>query len=310
MVCRSGNIDLHIHSTASDGSLAPGDILALATEIGLAAIALTDHDAIDGAREIAALVGMVNDFRLLSSPNDINKDVPFFISGVEISAAPPPGIAVSGSFHILGYGFDLNHPALDAMLIQQQAARKNRNPLIISRLNDMGIDISLDEVESASGGPRIGRPHIAAVMVEKGYARGIDDAFDNYIGKGKPAYVDKPRIRVEAAIDVIRSAGGIAALAHPGLLTLSPPGRMSDLIAALKEMGLCGLETYYPGHSAEQFAVFSEIANSHGLLVTGGTDFHGAINPDIQLGTGRGDLRVPFSVFENLAQHLAGEALL
>ena len=292
---KSGNIDLHIHSRASDGSLAPLDILHLAREAGLAAIALTDHDAIDGAREIASAIGMETGFTVSK---------PFFISGVEISAAPPPRIKVSGSFHILGYGFDLDHPELNKSLIVQQAARKNRNPQIIARLNDMGVDISLAEVAAASGSPRIGRPHIAEMMVEKGYARSIDEAFDNYIGKGKPAYVDKPRISVEAAINLIRSAGGIAVLAHPGLLTVALPGRMSDLIGALAEMGLGGLEVYYPGHDGNQFAAFFELARAHNLVVTGGTDFHGAVNPDIRLGTGRGDFNVPFSVYENLVTRL------
>jgi 3',5'-nucleoside bisphosphate phosphatase len=302
---KSGNIDLHIHSRASDGSLAPLDILYLAREIRLAAFALTDHDAIDGAREIASVIGMETGFTVFTEKNNSNQPDPFFISGVEISAAPPPRIKVSGSFHILGYGFDLDHPELNKTLTLQQAARKNRNPQIIARLNDMGVDISLAEVAAASGGsPQIGRPHIAALMVEKGYARSIDDAFDNYIGKGKPAYVDKPRITVEAAINLIRSAGGIAVLAHPGLLTVALPSRMSDLIGALTEMGLGGLEVYYPGHDGNQFAAFFELARVHNLLVTGGTDFHGEVNPDIRLGTGRGNFNVPFSVYENLTTRL------
>ncbi len=301
---KSGNIDLHIHSRASDGSLAPLDILHLAREIGLAAIALTDHDAIDGAKEIASAIGLETDFTASAGENIINKPNPFFISGVEISAAPPPRIKVSGSFHILGYGFDLDHPEFNKSLTVQQAARKNRNPQIINRLNDMGVDISLAEVAAASGSPRIGRPHIAALMVEKGYARSIDDAFDNYIGKGKPAYVDKPRITVEAAINLIRSAGGIAALAHPGLLTVALPSRISDLIGALADMGLGGLEVYYPGHDGNQFAAFFELARVHNLVVTGGTDFHGEVNPDIRLGTGRGNFNVPFSVYENLVTRL------
>lgn len=297
---KSGNIDLHIHSTASDGSLAPLEILHLAEKTGLAAFSLTDHDAVDGAREIASVKGRGTDFN--------NKSIPFFISGVEISAAPPPRIKVSGSFHILGYGFDLDHPELDKALTRQQAARKNRNPQIIARLNEMGIDISLEAVEAASGTPRIGRPHIATLMVEKGYARTINEAFDNYIGKGKPAYVDKPRIRADAAITLIRSAGGIPVLAHPGLLTVAPPGQISDLIGELTGMGLGGLEAYFPGHSDAQFKMFSDLARANGLLVTGGTDFHGAINPEIRMGTGQGGLHIPFSVFENLVKRLDRDA--
>lgn len=306
---KSGNIDLHIHSRASDGSLGPLDILHLAKKTGLAAFALTDHDAIDGAREIASAIGMETGFTVFTERNNNNQPDPFFITGVEISAAPPPRIKVSGSFHILGYGFDLDHPELNKTLILQQAARKNRTPQIISRLNDMGVDISLAEVEeAASGSPQIGRPHIAALMVEKGYARTIDEVFDHYIGKGKPAYVDKPKISAQAAITLIRSAGGMAALAHPGLLSVAPPHRMRDLIGVLKDMGLGGLEVYYPGHDGNQFAEYSALAREHDLVVTGGTDFHGAVNPDIRLGTGRGDFNVPLSVYENLVTRLDRES--
>ncbi len=306
MEYKSGNIDLHIHSTASDGSLAPLDILQHAIQTGLSAIALTDHDAVDGVREIALALGMKADSHTRPFLYDEDKSPPFFISGVEISAAPPSKMAVSGSFHILGYGFNPDDPVLDEALNRQQAARKNRNPHIISRLQDMGMDISLEEVARSSGAPRIGRPHIAALLVEKGYARHINEAFDHYIGKGKPAYVDKPRIPAEEAIALIRSSGGAAVLAHPGLLTFPANGHLDRLIAALTEMGLDGIEAYYPGHSDAQFGRYSELARSHGLLVTGGTDFHGAINPDIAMGSGRGDFEVPFRVFENLIRRITG----
>jgi 3',5'-nucleoside bisphosphate phosphatase len=283
--CSSGNIDLHIHSTASDGSLNPIDILALAETAGLAAMALTDHDAIEGTREI------------------IDHGIPDaiqFMTGVEISAAPLKQLDIYGSFHILGYGFRLDDPALNRALITQQAARKNRNPRLIARLNEMGFDISLEEVVSASGRAQIGRPHIAALMVKKGYAASIEEVFDAYIGKGKPGYVEKQRIAPEKAMALIRGAGGIPVLAHPGLLEIKTEKAFDRLITALTAMGLKGLEAFYSGHTQKQTAFFEDLAGRHNLLVTGGSDFHGAINPEVRLGKGRGDLCVPYTVYERL----------
>ncbi|MBC2717482.1 MAG: PHP domain-containing protein [Desulfobacteraceae bacterium] len=286
-----GNIDLHIHSTASDGSLDPLEILTIAKKAGLKAIALTDHDSVEGSKKILAhrhLLGPVK-----------------FLTGVEISAASPDFFSVSGSFHILGYGFDVDHPELNQTLLQQQNARKNRNPGIIARLNELGFDMSLDEVISESEEKaQIGRPHIARVMVKKGFARSIDDAFDTYIGKGKPAYIDKPRVDTVQAIKLILLAGGIPILAHPGLLDVVDFDAYEYLLSELVPMGLKGVEVYYPNHSVEETDYFAELAEKFDLLVTGGSDFHGAINPEIQLGTGKGDLCVPYVIFERLKREI------
>ncbi len=287
-----GNIDLHVHSTASDGSLDPLEILTIAKKAGLKAIALTDHDSIEGAQKILAhphLLGPVK-----------------FLTGVEISVSPPDFFSVSGSFHILGYGIDVDHPDLNQILRKQQDARKNRNPGIIARLNELGFDMSLDEVISASEDKaQIGRPHIARVMVKKGFARSIDDAFDAYLGKGKPAYIDKPRVDTAKAIELIRLAGGIPILAHPGLLEVIDFDAYEYLLSELVPMGLMGVEVYYPNHSAEETDFFAELAERFGLLVTGGSDFHGAINPEIQLGSGKGDLAVPYILYERLAYEIS-----
>ena len=286
-----GGIDLHIHSTASDGSRDPLEIPSLAKKIGLKAIALTDHDSIDGTKKILS-------HRHLLGPIK-------FLTGVEISAAPPSFFSVAGSFHILGYGFDVDHLELNQALLQQQNARKNRNPGIISRLNELGFDLSLEEVISASEEKaQIGRPHIARVMVEKGFVDAIDDAFDAYLGKGKPAYIDKARVDTETAIKLIRSAGGLPILAHPGLLEVRDFNAYEYLLSELVPMGLRGMEVYYPGHSIEETDYFAELAEKFDLLVTGGSDFHGAINPEIQLGTGRGDLCVPYVIYERLMREI------
>jgi len=289
--CKSGNIDLHIHSTASDGSFDPLKIQLLAQKAGLAAFALTDHDSIEGAKNIRA--------------HGQSSDPVQFLPGVEISAEPPDFFNVSGSFHILGYGFDIDHPGLNQALVQQQEARKKRNPHIIDRLNALGVEISLDEVIAESGEKaQIGRPHIARVMVKKGFANSIDAAFDNYIGKGKPAYVEKTRIATAYAISLIRSAGGIPILAHPGLLEVSDFEAYEYLLSELVPLGLAGLEVYYPNHSAEETEYFEQLTEKYDLLATGGSDFHGAINPEIQMGTGRGNLCVPYIIYERLMREI------
>jgi 3',5'-nucleoside bisphosphate phosphatase len=283
--CNQAGIDLHIHSTASDGTLSPVAILRLAEKLNLAAIAITDHDTLNGTRDLLEAAG--------SSPVRV-------LTGIEISTTPPASYGISGSFHILGYGFRLNDPVLSQTLETLQFARENRNPLIISRLNAMGMDITLEEVNQASGEAQIGRPHIAQLMVKKGFVQTFDEAFDAFLGFNKPAYVDKFRLDCQKAILMITEAGGMPVLAHPYLLKISDNSRMESLVATLKEMGLQGIEAYYPEHSAENVEFYSRIALSHDLAITGGTDFHGTIKPDIQMGCGKGDFFVPYSVYELL----------
>jgi len=285
----SRTIDLHIHSTASDGSLDPLEILLLAKKTGLAAIALTDHDSTYGVKKILAHPELLGPIQ--------------FLTGVEISAAPPKNLHLSGSFHILGYGVAMDHPELNFALERQQTARKNRNPEMIQRLNALGLAMTLEEVVAASeADAQIGRPHIARLMVQKGYCASINEVFDRYIGKGKPAYIEKARIDAAKAMDLIRSAGGIPVLAHPGLVDKMTPEAFDLLMTDLKRMGLLGIEVLYPDHSPEQTRYFREIAETHELLITGGSDFHGAINPEIRLGRGKGDLAVPYVLFERLIE--------
>jgi len=286
---KSGNIDLHVHSTASDGSLNPSEILALTQKIGLGAIALTDHDSIDGSKEI------------------LHQDIPEsigFLTGVEVSAKPPQTFNLSGSFHILGYGINVDDPVLNSVLETQQSARKNRNPQIIKRLNELGIDISLDEVVAASGKAQIGRPHIGSLLLQKGIVQSMDEAFDLYLGRGKPAYIEKSVIPSKTALDVIRSAGGVSVLAHPGLIEIKNSRPFEELIAELVSLGLNGIEVFYPNHTHSQTTYFSHLAERFNLLVTGGTDFHGAISPDIGLGVGRGNFSVPYRIYETLKNTL------
>lgn len=285
-------IDLHVHSTASDGSLAPSAIAALAQKAGLAALALTDHDAVDGVRTLMANPALLGEVR--------------FLSGVEISAESSPFPDVDGSFHILGYGFDPWDPELDRVLRAQQSSRKNRNPNIIKRLNQLGMEITLQEVvDAAEPGAQIGRPHIARLLVAKGFVGGIHEAFERYLGMGKPAYLEKVRIDASTAIERILAAGGVPVLAHPGLLNMKDEAAYDRLFSDLKALGLMGVEVWYPGHDPGQTEFFLMLAKNHGLLLTGGSDFHGAVNPEIALGVGRGDLDVPYAVYEILARAVA-----
>jgi 3',5'-nucleoside bisphosphate phosphatase len=279
-----GKIDLHIHSNASDGTFSPAEIVHQAQVLRLEAIAITDHDTIDGAK--ASLE--------MASRSSVK-----ILTGIEISAESPPFYRCPGSFHILGYGIHLDDPSLNRTLAVLQEARKNRNPRIIERLQDMGLAITLQEVTASVGDAQIGRPHFARVMLQKGFVASIDEAFDRYIGTRGPAYVDKYRIPCEDAIRLIRGAGGIPVLAHPGLLKPETDVPFDRMIAMLKEMGIEGIEVYYPEHSASQTRSFGDIARRYDLILTGGTDFHGAIKPDIPMG-GREGFRVPFIVYEQL----------
>ena len=281
-------IDLHIHTTASDGTFTPSEIVAHAVKLKLKAIAITDHDTLAGSGEA------------LSSGIPAALE---FLTGVEISAAPPPLYHQAGSFHLLGYSIRLDDAVLNRTLEKLQAARKNRNPAIIDRLNALGISISLDEVRALAGEAQLGRPHIAQLMVNKGVVSSIDEAFDQFLGADKPAYVDKYRVKCSHAIAAILEAGGIPVLAHPGLLEYESDQQLDELIGLVKQMGIQGIEVYYPEHTADQTVLFKELAQRHDLLMTGGTDFHGGIHPEIEMGSGKGNLHISYELYQKLIQH-------
>jgi 3',5'-nucleoside bisphosphate phosphatase len=283
------SIDLHIHSTASDGTLTPGEIVARACRLGLAAIALTDHDTVDGVHQILQ--------------NGIPQEISY-LTGVEVSTAAPSGLPCRGSIHLLGYGFRPDDPALNRQLKKLQDARRNRNPQIIAKLQALGIDIATDELTADDSLQQTGRPHIARLLMEKGIVANFDEAFERFLGNGAPAYVDKYRIAIRDAIQLIRQAGGIPVLAHPALIHSSGNWPLADLLAELQSFGLMGLEAYYPEHSAAQTQQFLALAEQHELLVTGGTDFHGTIKPGIEMGAGDGSFHVPFELYKQLVARL------
>ncbi len=282
-------IDLHIHSTASDGTLTPDEIIDLAVQQNLKAISITDHDTLAGAQEVL----------LHKIPTGLN-----FLTGVEISAEPPPSFGLSGSLHILGYAVNPANADLDSALSMLQRARQDRNPAIIKCLNHLNIDISLAEVIDNAGHHQIARPHIASLLVKKKYVGSIDEAFNRYLGNGRPAYVDKYRVSSSNAIELILGAGGIPVLAHPVLIDVKNTEQFEKLTKLLISMGLKGLEVYYPEHSIEDTIYYNNFCRQQNLLITGGTDFHGAIKPDIQMGIGRGNLAIPFAIFEALIKSL------
>lgn len=282
-------IDLHVHSTASDGTLTPSEILAMGVRLGLKAIAITDHDTLAGS---AAAISQ-------GIPSTLQ-----FLTGIEISAAAPPGFQSDGSIHILGYGFDLGNARLASLLDGLRTAREDRNPKIISRLNALGMDLHADELRPIVGSGVAGRPHIAQLMVKKGLADSIDDAFDRFLSKGRPGYVGKYRVPMADAIGAINDAGGIAVLAHPYLNDLKGDDAFEPFLQALISMGLGGIEAIYPDHPETATTEYCRLARKHDLVITGGTDFHGEVTPGIQLGTGEGSFHVPYSIYETLVETL------
>jgi len=275
-----GNVDLHLHTTASDGVMTPSEIVNYAKNKGLLAIAITDHDTIEGLEE-----GLLEGER-------IGLEV---IPGIEISAEHSPG-----SMHLLGFFIDIHDPLLKDRLGYLQTARAERNPRMVEKLNKLGINITFDEVLKASGGGQVGRPHFAQVLIEKGYVRSFQEAFDRFLKKGASAYVEKMRFSAEESIRFINEANGVAVLAHPNTLQLNGYSELENLLFRLVKKGLRGIEAYYPEHSALEVAQYKTLAEKHGLLITGGTDYHGIEKNGLDIGVGRGEMKLPYSIVENL----------
>ena len=256
-------LDLHIHTTASDGSLTPTQVVQLARKRGFSLIAVTDHDTMGGVAEA------------LEAGKKYNVDV---VPGVEISSG------VTLEVHMLGYGMSPDHPVMKAMLENMRAARVERMERIIENLQKMGVPITVEEVEAVAGGA-IGRPHIAQVLIAHGLVPDVRTAFREYIGVGAKAYVERRKMTSEQVIANIRDAGGVPVLAHGGLLRISEV-ELNQWIDSMAKKGLMGLECYHNAHTPQMERLLRAAAERNGLLVTGGSDFHGASRPDVEMGTG------------------------
>lgn len=258
-------IDLHTHSNASDGTFTPAEVVRLAKVGGLKALALTDHDTVAGLAEAAA-----------AGPQNGVEVIP----GVEVSARFP-----GGSMHILGLGINYTNGHLAERLAVLQQARAERNPRIIAKLNALGVKITLAQVARISGQGQMGRPHIARALMESGYVRSIQEAFDLYLRNDGKAYVPKFRFPPDEAIAMIRDVQGVPVLAHPFTLGLGSAFALKNTLEDLMALGLAGIEAIYAEHAPEQEALYLKLARELGLLVTGGSDFHGDNKPELTLGT-------------------------
>ncbi len=277
-------VDLHCHSTASDGTFAPADVVRLAKDSDLTALALTDHDTIAGLSEAAA------------TAKELGLD---FLPGIEISCEVPR----PATLHMLGYGIDIQSPQLRELTDQMMAGRDDRNPRIISKLNELNVAITMGEAEQQAGGDVIGRPHIAAVLVKKGYASSIKQAFDKYLGQNGAAYFDRDRPTPKRGIELIRQAGGLPVLAHPVQLRTENDAQLERIIKDLADLGLAGIEVIHSDHDAGLVDKYSALADRFGLLKTGGSDFHGTNKKDVRLGVANGR-RVPREFFDRIREQL------
>ncbi len=275
-------IDLHTHSTASDGTLTPSELMQAAKKTGLEAIALTDHDTAAGLEEALDHAGKL----------DIE-----CIPGCELSVVSP-----SGNMHILGYWIPTGPSRLSQTLESLRDRRHERNHMIMAKLNALGMEIGYDDVLAVAGGDAVGRPHIAQVMHARGFVNSVSDAFRNYLGSDGKAYVPKEKLGPRQAIELLKSVGATVVLAHPFLLGLQGPD-LRGVIRQLKEYGLDGVEAYYTLHRPDQTLTYVSIAQDLDLLVTGGSDFHGAVKPDVHLGIGFGNLFVPYSILTAMKEH-------
>jgi predicted metal-dependent phosphoesterase TrpH len=256
-------IDLHAHTTASDGSLTPTELVVLAAEEGLTALGITDHDTVDGLAEAA------------EAARQMNIEM---VPGIELSVAYP-----RGRFHLLGYLINYDNRALSERLRLLKENRANRNVRMVAKMQEIGLLVTLDEIREESGGGQVGRPHMAAALVKKGIVGSVQEAFDRYLGSDAPAYVPKDRITVPEGIELLHAAGGLAVLAHPDTLKLDDDALAVEL-ARLRAMGLDGVECYYAQYTTERVDALLRLASGAGLLVTGGSDFHGEAKPEIRLG--------------------------
>ncbi|MBQ2827395.1 MAG: PHP domain-containing protein [Clostridia bacterium] len=266
--------DLHLHTTCSDGSMTPTELVRHACEAGLSVIAVTDHDCVDGVEE-AVLEGKRLGITV--------------IPGIEIS------VASATETHILGYGIDIHSKLLSDRLRDIKEVRCERNRDMCQKLCDLGFEITLDEVKKNATGDLFGSTHFAATLLKKGYVSSMKEAFDKYLAAGRPAHAQAQCLSPEEGIELIKRAGGGAFLAHPHLIRVDD-STLRSFIVRLRDAGLDGIEGYYTDYTPEMEEKFRGMAEEFGLMISGGTDFHGSMKPHISIGRGLGNMRIPCSV--------------
>ncbi len=272
-------IDLHLHTTHSDGSFSTREVMTFAKQAGVTALAITDHDIVEGIAEATAI-------------------------GAELGIEVVPGVEISSrlgesELHILGYFLNWTDPLLAQRLSSLRDSRHTRNPKIVQRLNELGIPITYEEVRALAGTESVGRPHIARLLMEKKFVTSAKEAFDRYLANGRPAFVDRELPLPAQAVQWIREAGGVPVLAHPTWVRTSADG-LRTLVRDLKVTGLGGIEVHYSTHTPSQTTEYLELAKQCDLVVTGGSDFHGVTKPDIEVGIGRGQLKVSEKLLDPL----------
>ncbi|PLX71042.1 MAG: PHP domain-containing protein [Denitrovibrio sp.] len=270
-------IDLHTHSTFSDGTMTPEQLVKYAEKKDIEVIALTDHDTIDG----------VESFLAVDSPVER-------VAGVEISVSYSPG-----TFHMVGLFIDHTNPFLLSVLEKMKKDRRVRNKRLLEMVGKLvGRTISEYDISLDNDG-ELGRPHIAKFLVKEGFAVNINDAFTKYLGENGEFFIEKERLDFHGGVQAIHEAGGVAILAHPLTLDVDEE-KYSPFIKYLKSLGLDGIEVWCSDTPAEKFSMFETIAKEHDMLVSGGSDFHGDINLRVGLGTGKGSMNIPYSVYSEL----------
>lgn len=280
------SVDLHVHTTASDGTVSPAAVVEDALAIGITALAITDHDTQEG----------ISEARAAASGRGVE-----VIPGAELSLDYD-----EGGMHLVVLWLETGPGPLQDRLLSLRESRDIRNLAMVERLGHLGMPLEIEEVLLEAGTGSVGRPHIAAVMMRKGYVPDIRTAFDLWLARGRPAYVSRPRLAPENAIELARESGAVPVLAHPHTLGIHRANDMSRLLGPLVEAGLVGLEAEYPLYRRHEREGYTHLARRFGLLPSGGSDFHGMYKPGLHLGIGYGDLRVPDEIAAALRER-AGE---
>lgn len=271
--------DLHLHTTASDGTLSPEELVQRAAQLGLEVIAITDHDSVDGIPRALDAARSFPGLRVIPGV-EINTDIPH------------------GEVHILGYFIDYRNTSLNQTLKELRSSRYERGRKMLGRLAGMGIDLEWDRVLELATGGVVGRPHIAQAMLERGYTSSFRQAFTEYIGRNGPAYVPRKKVTPLEAVMLLLKAGGLPVLAHPADIE-----SLDAFVLQLKKAGMVGIEVYYNGYSSRTIAQLQSLARKYELVACGGSDYHGL---DDTIGTGIGSVGLPRESVERLLS-LAGQ---